>query len=182
MASALRQILSTASNTPMRYIPLDKRPQDQMEALDRLERLCAYRDRCEQELRQRLKEWAIQGEEADQIIESLADNDFLSEKRFAQSYCRGKFRYKRWGRNKILRELKSRNLSQRNIDLGMAEIVEEEYLANLEHLLFKKWARTKAKDLFAKQSKVGRFLINKGYESDLVWKRVRDYDLEMKKA
>ncbi len=166
----------------MRYVPLDKRPKDSLEALEKLERLCAYRDRCEQELRQRLQEWHVNEEEADTIIEQLVDTGFLSEKRFAQSYCRGKFRYKRWGRNKILRELKSRNISQRNIDLGMAEIVEEEYLANLEHLLHKKWLRTKAKDEFAKKTKVGRFLINKGYESDLVWNHVNHYQEQAKKA
>ena len=48
------------------------------------------------------------------------------KKRFARSFARGKFLYKKWGKVRIIRELKFREISPYNIECAMQEI-EDEY-------------------------------------------------------
>ncbi|MCU0327086.1 MAG: RecX family transcriptional regulator [Spirosomaceae bacterium] len=131
---------------------------------------CTYQERTQAEVRERLADWGIYGDDADLLIAGLIEENFLSEERFAKAFAGGKFRVKHWGRNKIRYELKSRGLSEYCIKIGMAEIDDEEYLEALKELLTKKKheLRTEKNPQILKQ-KLARFAIGKGYESGLVW-------------
>ncbi len=85
------------------------------EAQQKLEHYCAYQERCHQEVVNKLQELGMIPAAIDAIISSLIQNNYLNEMRFAQSFARGKFRIKKWGKNRILRELKLRNISNYNI-------------------------------------------------------------------
>ena len=74
-----------------KYVSLDK-------ALQKLQRYCAYQDRCHQEVRAKLLSLGVYGDEMEEIIVSLIEDKFLDEERFARSFARGKFRLKQWGR------------------------------------------------------------------------------------
>ena len=137
---------------------------------------CAYQERTQDEVRQRLRKWNVWGEEADEIISELISQNYLSEERFAKTYAGGKFRIKNWGRVKIVQELKRRGVSKYSIEQGMKEIGDESYLANLRELLEKKKAaleRTETNPLIIKQ-KLARYALAKGYESELVWRLLDD--------
>lgn len=131
---------------------------------------CAYQERTQAEVRERLGDWGVYGDDADLIISGLIEENFLSEERFAKAFAGGKFRVKHWGRNKIRYELKSRGLSEYCIKIGMAEIDDEEYATALKELLSKKKheLRTEKNPQILKQ-KLARYAIGKGYESSLVW-------------
>ena len=73
-------------------------------------------------------------EAIDQIIHHLLQHNFLNETRFSQAFARGKFRTKKWGKNRIVRELKFRKISQYNITLALKEITETDYLQTLDEL------------------------------------------------
>ena len=75
------------------------------EATRRLERYCAYQERCHQEVVQKLKELGMIPEAIDQIVVHLIGEGFLNEGRFAMAFAWGKFNQKYWGRNRIEREL-----------------------------------------------------------------------------
>ena len=66
-------------------------------------------------------------DEKNDLIYELIRDDFLNETRFAKSFARGKFKFKNWGRNRITLELKRRKLSNKNIEIGLDEIDEEDY-------------------------------------------------------
>ena len=135
---------------------------------------CAYQERTQDEVRQRLKKWNVWGEEADELIAELISMNYLSEERFAKTYAGGKFRIKNWGRMKIRQELNRRGLSQYSIEKGMGEIQDRAYVENLKTLLIKKknlLLKTETDPLKLKQ-KLVRFALGKGYESELVWKVV----------
>lgn len=138
-------------------------------ALRRLQKYCAYQDRCHQEVRTKLLELKIYGEDLEDIIVELIAENFLNEERFARSYARGKFRIKKWGRTRIQQELKKRNISAYCIKKAMEEIEEEDYLTILQELIEKKLQQSKETNPFQQKAKLAKHLINKGYESALVW-------------
>ena len=139
------------------------------DALKKAQRYCAYQDRCHQEVRRKLKDLGVYGEDLGQIMVLLVEENFLNEERFARSYARGKFRMKRWGRNRILKELKQRAISDYCIRKAMEEIDPEEYEKTLISVLEKRHAD---KPNIVGQYKVRQDLIkyglSRGYESALV--------------
>lgn len=133
---------------------------------------CAYQERTQDEVKQRLRKWNISGEEADEIIAELISMNYLSEERFAKTYAGGKFRMKNWGRMKIKQELSRRGLSEYSIESGMKEIGDETYVSVLKELLSKKKILLEKSEIdpFKLKQKLVRFALGKGYESELVWK------------
>lgn len=129
---------------------------------------CAYQERCQLEVRNKLAEKGIYGDQAEDLIAVMIEEGFLNEERFAQAFVRGKYRLKKWGRNKILQELKSRQISPNCIRSGLKEIEDAEYWQNLIHLTKKKWHSDKEKDPFKKRFKVHQYLVGKGFEFDLI--------------
>lgn len=131
---------------------------------------CVYQERTQDEVRQRLKEWSVYGEEAELIISELIQENFVNEERFSKVFAGSKFRVKKWGRIKIRLELKKRRLTEYCIKKGMAEIDEEEYYLVLQALLHKKLhsLRTESNP-FIKNQKAAKYAIQKGYESGLIW-------------
>jgi len=92
-----------------------------------IERYCAYQERCHKEVEDKLRKMGMIQLAIDEITGHLIQHNFLNETRFAQSYARGKFHHKHWGRNRIIRELKMRKINQRTIDIALKEIDGEEY-------------------------------------------------------
>lgn len=143
------------------------------DALIKMQRYCAYQDRCHQEVRSKLLKLEIYGQDLEEIIVELITDDFLNEERYARSYVRGKFRIKHWGRNRLLQELKRRKVSEYCIRKAMEEIDEEEYMAVLSDTLLKKSKALKEKDPFKQKAKLARFAIGRGFEPNLVWEKIK---------
>jgi len=148
----------------------------QDEALLKLQKYCVYQDRCHSEVTSKLFDLGIYGEAQDEIIYDLITENFLNEERFARSYARGKFRFKKWGRFKIRQNLKLKKVSAYCIKKAMEEIDEEEYYGTLYKMLEKKTREYKAPNFFLKKQKAGKFAITKGYESALVWDIIREFE------
>ncbi|MBI1221899.1 MAG: RecX family transcriptional regulator [Bacteroidetes bacterium] len=141
----------------------------QKELLSKLMKYCAYQERCFSEAEQKLASLGAYGEEAGEIILHLSKAGFLDEERYARAFARGKFRFKRWGRNKIIRELKLKNISDYCLNKGMDEIDDTEYSSALHELGVKYWNKLKGeKNSWIKRKKTGSYLIQKGYEPELV--------------
>ncbi len=139
------------------------------DAQSKLEYYCAYQDRCHQEVRSKLIDLGIYGDDLEDIISNLIVDNFLNEERFAQSFARGKFRIKKWGRNKIIQELKQRKISAYSLKKAMKEIDDDEYVCTMNHLIEKKIPLVKGKNEYEIKVKLARYMITKGYEAELVW-------------
>lgn len=135
---------------------------------------CAYRDRSQKEVEDKLVEMRMIPAAREEIIIKLMQENFLNEERFARSFARGKFRIKKWGRYKIRQELKLRDISSPIIKLAMTEIEEKEYLQSLYELAEKKLPLVKEQNPFKKKKKLYDFLSSKGYESQLVLEVIED--------
>lgn len=134
----------------------------------KLEYYCAYQDRCHQEVEKKLKEFHLIPEARELILIHLIQNDFLNEQRFAQSFARGKFKIKKWGRKRIVQELKFRKISEYNIKSALKEIDDEEYWKTLEAVAQIKNELIKEKNPYLRKQKLYQHLYRKGFESDLI--------------
>lgn len=137
-------------------------------ALVKAQAWCAYQERCQQEVRDKLYDWGMYPDGVEQVISALISDGFIDEERFAKAFAGGKFRIKKWGRVKIRIELKRRKISDYCIRKGMQEIDERDYMATLKKLADEKSRKTKEKHPLKKRYKVMSYLVSKGFESDLV--------------
>ena len=144
------------------------------EATLKLMQYCAYRDRSQKEVENKLVEMRMIPEAREQIIIKLMQENFLNEERFARSFVRGKFRIKKWGRQRIKKELKFREISTPIIKLAMTEINESDYRSTLYLLCKKKLYLIKEENPFKKKKKLFDFLLSKGYESSLILETIED--------
>jgi regulatory protein len=127
----------------MEYENKPKKKLTPQQALIKAQQTCAYQERCQQEMRDKLYEWGLYPNEVENIIADLISENFLNEERFAKAYAGGKFRIKKWGKVKIKIELKKRKISDYCIRKAMEEIPDKEYIAALKQLIEKKIKRSK---------------------------------------
>ncbi|WP_408038972.1 regulatory protein RecX [Tenacibaculum amylolyticum] len=140
----------------------------------KLERYCVYQDRCHKEVEQKLNEYNLIPEARDMILLHLLQENFLNEERFAKSFARGKFKIKKWGRHRIVRELKIRDISEYNVKKGLEEIDADEYMEVLYTITEKKYnSFTKEREL-EKKRKLYSYLNYRGYETNLIYQVIND--------
>lgn len=137
------------------------------------QRYTAYRERSPKEVRDKLGQWASPPDITERIIEELKVDDFIDEFRFARAFCHDKFLINKWGKNRLRLELGRFGVSEDAKVQGLAYIKESEYLDTLEKLAMGKWERLKELDEFKKRQKAAQYLLQKGYESELVWELVK---------
>lgn len=142
-------------------------------ALARMERYCAYQDRCHSQVRAKLREFpALSEQERENIICLLIENRFLDEERFACSFARGKHRFNRWGRLRIERELRARDIPPRLIATALAQLDPQEYRKCFLELFRQKEKETGGLHSRSQIAKVYNFMVSHGYEPESIWEAI----------
>ncbi|HNE28675.1 MAG: regulatory protein RecX [Saprospiraceae bacterium] len=145
------------------------KPIDPKTAQDRMERFCAFRERSPKEVRQKIAELGLKGEEADTLFDYLQEERFFNEERFAFAFAGGKFRGNHWGRIRIRMELQhTHGIRKSLIETALEALPEAEYRATLLRLLQKKRAQLAPDDPNARQ-KTAASAIRAGFEPELVF-------------
>jgi regulatory protein len=135
-----------------------------------IERYCAYQERCHKDVEDKLKSMGMIQLAIDEIVPHLIHHKFLDETRYAESFARGKFRIKKWGKQRIVRELKMKGLNERTIKLGLKEISESDYMIAFDTLSRKRLQQlTSETDKYKKRKKLADYLLYRGWESHLVY-------------
>jgi regulatory protein len=143
--------------------------------LEKIKHYCAYQERCHSEVRSKLLELKVYGLELENYISILIEENYLNEERYACSYARGKFRFKQWGKTKIKYQLKAKQISPYLINKAMQEIDDEEYWQVLTTLAEKKSQSLQTeKNRFIKSQKIRNYLLQKGFESGLIYEVMKD--------
>jgi len=140
------------------------------EARKKIQKYCAYQDRCHSEVRTKLLSMEIYGEELEELLVELITDGFLNEERFAHAFARGKFRMKGWGRIKIRQELSRKHIHDRMINTALkTEIDEEEYWKSALRQAQKKadLLYREAKP-YIKWEKVKQHLYRRGFEWEII--------------
>ncbi len=144
------------------------------EATKKLEGYCAYQERCHKDVITKLKQMRMIPEAIDQIVGHLIQENYLNEERFAQSFARGKFNIKKWGRIRIVNELKQRHISSYNIKSALAEIDDNIYMETLDNLAKKRLDSIKDTDIQKRRRKLADYLLYRGWESHLVYDKITE--------
>jgi regulatory protein len=137
-------------------------------ARHRIENWCAYRERAQQETRNKLYEYGLPESDVEQIISELIGNNFLNEERFAIAFAGGKFRIKKWGKIKIKAELRARKVSEYCISKALKQIPDNEYFTTLEKVILKKTKQIKEPNKIKRHYKLIQYVTSRGFEKDLI--------------
>jgi regulatory protein len=141
---------------------------DEKVALAKAENYCAYQERSQQEVRDRLYEWGLYPSMIENVIARLIESNFLNEERFAIAYTTGKLRQKGWGRIKIKQGLKLKKVSEPLIKKALKGIDEDEYLEILRKIIRKKEPTITEKVPYKRNYKLQQYALSRGFEGDLV--------------
>ena len=139
------------------------------EAQKKLEYYCAYQERCHWEVEQKLKDLQMIPEAQEEIISKLIEENYLNESRFAQSFARGKFNIKKWGKQRIVNELKARKISEYNIKLALKEISDEAYQSAFYSLFEKRKKAVSNYSIPIQKKKILAYMVYRGWESHLIY-------------
>ena len=139
------------------------------QALQKVKHYCAYQERSHSEVKDKLYSYGLHKSDVETILSQLIEENYLNEERFALQFAGGKFRMKQWGRVKIKYELKQRQVSEYCIKKALKSIDEATYEKTLQKLFDDKIKTLRSeKNIFIKKKKVQDYLLQKGFEADLV--------------
>jgi regulatory protein len=138
------------------------------QALQKLKHYCGYQERSHSEVKEKLYSLGVWKKDHDEIISTLIEENYLNEERFAMAFAGGKFRMKQWGRVKIRYELKQKQVSDYCIKKAMKQIDEEEYFKTAEKLARSKYGSLKTEQYLVRKKKTMDYLMQKGFENDLI--------------
>lgn len=141
-------------------------------ALNRIASYCSRAETCEHDVRKKLVSWELEDEAIARIIKRLKDERFLSDERFCRSFINDKLRFNKWGKTKIVFELRKRNISELMYKPILDELGNDDFEQQLLHILKVKVKSVKGKDDYDKKTKLIRFALGRGFSMDLVVKSV----------
>jgi regulatory protein len=151
------------------------------QAIQKIKHYCSYQERSHYEVKEKLFSYGLFKKTVEEILALLIEEDYLNEERFAKCYVSGKFKMNHWGRIKITQGLKQRQVSPYNIRSAMKHIDEESYRQTLNKLAQQKWDRLKGEQYLRRQAKTTDYLLQKGFESSLVYAAVKTFQEGNKK-
>ncbi len=148
------------------------------DALHKAQSLCSRGEKCSFDIIKKLYDWKADRDDFDTIIESLIDDNYIDEERYAVAFVKDKFRFNKWGKTKITFALRQKNIPSRFINQAItSEISEEDYLQTLKNELEKKQKSIKETEKESIKIKLIRFASGKGFEYDIILRVIEEYDL-----
>ena len=141
------------------------------------ENYCAFQERSQQEVRQKLYVWGLEYMDVENLLAELNNEGFINEERFAIAYAGGRHRMKKWGKYKIKQGLKQKAVSEPLIRIALEGLDPEEYRENLLQLLIKKAGTLGEKDPLKRKMRLQNYALSKGYEQSLTIELLNDNEL-----
>ena len=146
------------------------------EALERCRFLAAKGECCTFDLEQKMRNWGVQSADIQRVVESLIADRFIDNLRFAIAYVRDKTRFNHWGRVKTTLMLRQKHIDKQTINEAFNELPESDYQRAFEAERDKKMRQLRALKPFERNRKTAAYLIQKGFEPDLVFKNLNVED------
>ena len=143
-------------------------------SLRKIMSICARREFCSNDIRQKLESWGLSENDIKKIIEILIKERFIDEERYAMAFVKDKFRYHKWGKIKLSAALRLKKIPDNKITLALETIDNGSYVNEIRNLLASHRKTIKAKNLYDLKGKLLRFGLSKGYESQILYDLLND--------
>ena len=145
------------------------------QVLQKLRFYCRYQQRCQSEIKEKLFELGVNKKDNDEIIGELVNENCVNDERFAMAFASGRFKLKQWGRKKIQKSLKEKRISDEIAQKAVDQINKKEYLFILNKLAKERYASLKNEQYLVRRKKTMDYLMQKGYEVDLVKEAINNF-------
>lgn len=136
------------------------------QALNRIAVYCSRAERSEFDVRKKLTAWELQQDAVKRIIDRLKKERYLDDVRFARSFINDKLKFNKWGKAKIVFELRKRQIPEAVYIPLFEELSYDEFEEQLIHILSVKIKSVKAKNDYEKKTKLIRFALGRGFSMD----------------
>jgi regulatory protein len=150
---------------------------DEKVAMAKAEHYCAYQERSQQEVRNKLYEWGLWTSAIENIISKLIEENYLNEERFAKAYTRGKFNQNGWGKIKIKMGLQLKKVSPPLIKKALMTIDLDDYMSTLSRVIEKKAKTVTEKNERKRHYKLQQYALSRGFEPELAAEVLKNSEL-----
>lgn len=145
-------------------------------SLNKAMALCSQREYCVHDILTKLKSWSVKREDAEKIIEVLKKEKFIDEERYSSAFVRDKFSYNKWGKVKLASDLKMKGIPSEIIRYALEKIDPDLYKSTLGKLIETQRKKIKAVNAYELKSKLMRYALSKGFESQLIYDILGDFE------
>lgn len=139
------------------------------DAYQRCIALLSRREHSRWELQQKMQQHGIDSEVIDRVLSRLIADNYQSDERFAEVFCRSRVARK-VGVKKIRYELKQKGIDSQHAETELDKY-REQFLDNAKALIERKAPRSDVTLMFSDaklKDKTTRSLLNKGYDYDTI--------------
>ncbi len=154
-----------------------KKSMSESEAYRKYAAYCSTAERCSWEVYEKLIRQGTEEEVATRIITRLTEENYLNDSRFCNAYAHDKFRFSKWGKNKIYQALSQKRLPREAIRQALETIDGQEYHDTLKDLLDQKRKTLTAKNRYELNCKLIRFATGRGYSQEEINRHLNTDDL-----
>ncbi len=149
------------------------------QALNKAAAYCSKAERAPRDVASKLRDWDVDEESVDKVLDWLTKENFLSEERFAHAFVNDKYHFERWGRIKIAYALRQKGIEGSLVQNTLDDVIDpESYLQTAVELLRTKLRGTSGKALDAKtRAAVYRFAAQRGFEADVCRKALQELQI-----
>ena len=133
---------------------------------------CSYQERCHVEVYKKLRTFSSSNSDINEVIGKLISDDYLNETRFSESFVRGKFKNKNWGRVRLSLELKKRSISKKNIEIAMRQIHEDDYQNKFKERFYFLVEKFKNEKKILMKKKIFDYFNYRGWELAIIYNEI----------
>lgn len=137
-------------------------------ALNTIAAICSKKEYCSHDVREKLRKWEIPENEITRILDFLYKNKFVDDSRFAAFYARDKFRFNKWGRQKINQMLRQKGIATEVIADALATLSPATYDETCMVLLQGKMKILKNDTPIRIKARLIRFAAGRGFDFDTI--------------
>lgn len=141
---------------------------DTNKALNLVAGMCSNKECCSYDIREKLIKWEFPEQEVTRIMDFLYKNKFLDDLRFATFYARDKFRFNKWGKQKIIMMLKQKEVAPEIINEAISLLAKKDYDDTCLALITQKRKTLNDTDPYKIKAKLLRFALGRGFDYDTI--------------
>lgn len=125
---------------------------------------CSAAERCRSEASEKMQRWGVPYDLIERVINRLTEEDFINEERYCRAFIRDKYRFDKWGKQKIAKALYVKKIPQFVYQTLWDVIDNDEYQSILHKLLQSKRKSIRAEDTKSLNEKLIRFALSRGFD------------------